>query len=57
MNLVPIEGKNMGARKTNKDRRMSGNDELRILECSQGFVKQNKKCELALWGEGGFGFV
>ena len=57
MEFTFVEGDDLGFGVAEKDGRVGGDDELGVLVLAQGVVEQDEEGELALRGEGGFGFV
>ena len=57
MDAAAIEGEDLRARVAEQDGRVGGDDELGVLVVAQGVVDEDQEGELALRGEGSFGFV
>jgi len=55
--VAVIEGEDLRAGIAEQNRGVGGDEELGIFVAAKGVVDEDKERELALRGEGGFGFV
>lgn len=55
--VAVVEGEDLRAGVAEQDRRVGGDEELGVLVAAKGVVDEDEEGELALRGEGGFGFV
>ena len=57
VDAAAVEGEDLGSGVAEQDGGVGGDDELSVLVVAQGVVDEDEEGELALGGEGGFGFV